>query len=114
MSGGCNSMGNLLQCEKSYLGVFMQEEPSLVSSVWAQRSLGIDLPKNPDSVAPRDVKHVCDSSYPFIQLINSNAVFAEETPINFITTSDGWVIHDYGDAISVSAPHDVKDEGSIV
>ncbi len=80
---------------------------------WAQHSLGIDLPRNLDSVSSADVEFVCNKRYPFLQVINSDAIFAEEATINFITTANGWLIHDYGDAVSVSAPHnEKKQEGS--
>ena len=40
-----------------------------------------------------------------MQLVNVNAVFTEETMVNFIPASTGWIIHDYGEAISTSAVH---------
>jgi hypothetical protein len=93
---------------------------SPISGVWTQRNLGIELPKNLESVTSSDVEYLCDNSYPFLQVVNSDAVFTEETSIDLITASTGWIIHDYGAAISVSASHDMhstkienqKDEGS--
>jgi len=86
----------------------MPTELSLISSIWTQRSLGIELPQDIESLTSVDVEYVCDNFYPFLQLINSEAVFSEETSIKFTTTSTGWVIHDYGDAISTSLPHTTK------
>lgn len=57
------------------------------------------------AVSEADIEYCCNHSYPFLQLVNNNAAFGEELSLNFVTTSTGWVIHDYGDAISVSAPH---------
>ena len=82
--------------------------PKLISNPWAQRSLGISLPKNLGSELHANVEYICDAFYPFLQLVNVNAIFTEETTINFVTASTGWIIHDYGEAISTSAPHDAK------
>ncbi|MBU0744915.1 MAG: hypothetical protein KKE11_06070 [Gammaproteobacteria bacterium] len=83
-------------------------EDSLISNVWTQRSLGIDLSKNLTSVKNSDVEYLCNYLYPFLQLVNSSAIFTDETPIKFITSAAGWIIHDYGEAVSVSAPHDIN------
>lgn len=82
-------------------------ESQPVSDIWTQRSLGIELPQNIEAVSASDVEYICNNSFPFLQVINSDAVFSEETSINFVTASTGWVIHDYGDAISVAAPHNI-------
>lgn len=66
-----------------------------------------------ESASSAEIANLCNSTYPFLQIINSEAVFAEETPVKFITTSTGWVIHDYGDAISISAPHNLKKSAKI-
>lgn len=95
-------MGLILQSEN-----FMTGESPQISNVWVQRSLGVDLSKNRLSFTSVDVEYLCDNCYPFVQLVNANAVFTEETSINFITTPKGWVIHDYGEAISVARPHEV-------
>ena len=83
---------------------FMVEESSLESNVWTQRSLGIELPKDFESLTAFDIKYICNNFYPFLQVINSDAVFSEETKVNFVPASTGWTIHDYGEAISTSAP----------
>jgi hypothetical protein len=83
-------------------------EESSISNIWTQRSLGIDLSKNLPSVRHTDVDYICDNYYPFLQLVNSNAIFTEDTSIKFIPSAAGWTIHDYGEAISASAPHTPK------
>ncbi|MDR1057766.1 MAG: hypothetical protein LBL17_04395 [Coxiellaceae bacterium] len=87
------------------------KESSLVSNVWAQRSLGVDLSQGLTSVTPTDIEYLCNTTYPFLQLVNSDAIFAKEVSINFITIpATGWVIYDYGDAISTSASYGMKAE----
>ena len=86
----------------------MAKESSSVSNIWTQRSLGISLPKNLESELHANVEYLCNNLYPFLQLVNVNAVFTEETMVNFIPASTGWIIHDYGEAISTSAVHGVK------
>lgn len=85
-----------------------KKESSLVTNVWVQRDLGLDLSENLTAVTPTDIEYVCDNVYPFLQVVNGDAVFAEETTVNFIPTTNGWVIHDYSEAISVAAPHEAK------
>ena len=84
-------------------------EESLSFNVWSERDLGVDTfaAKNFDSVSGADIEYYSNFSYPFVQLVNANTVFGEELPLNFITASTGWVIHDYGEAISASAPYSV-------
>src|SRR3972149_7571634 len=86
----------------------MAKESSSVSNIWTQRSLGISLPKNLESELHANVEYLCNNLYPFLQLVNVNAVFTEETMVNFILASTGWIIHDYGEAISASALHGKK------
>jgi hypothetical protein len=62
-------------------------------------------------VSDTDIEYISDHNYPFIQLINPEVEFDKEFSLHLITTSNGWIIHDYGGAISTSAPH-TKD-GSI-
>lgn len=75
--------------------------------VWNERGLGVDtiMAKAYDSVSVNDNQNICDNVYPFVQLINSNAVFFDNQEIKFIQTPQGWSIHDYGQALSVAAPH---------
>lgn len=78
-------------------------------SIWDQRSLGIFSPDNIlDSVSDEDIGYICNYIYPFLQIINTNSTFGEEQMVNCVIASTGWVIHDYGEAMSVSAPHALK------
>lgn len=89
-----------------------QSDATLMSGVWAQRSLGIELPKNIKSALHNDIKYLCNYVYPFIQVVNTDAVFTEETTLTFIPLANGWIIHDYGEAISTAVPHDMKGKKS--
>lgn len=84
----------------------MAEETSDFN-VWSERGLGVDTSATQDfdAVSDADVAYCCNYFYPFIQLVNADAVFGEELPLNFVKASTGWVIHDYGEAISASAPY---------
>ena len=87
-------------------------------NIWSERDLGVDTfaAKAFDSVSDADVEYYSNSSYPFVQLVNANTVFGNEMPLNFVEVSNGWRIHDYGEAISASAPHsgDLKKNASSV
>ncbi len=91
----------------------MAQDPQGVN-IWSQRDLGVDLSTAEVSglASNGNVEYICDHSYPFIQLVDSNAVFSEGQTLNFLTTPNGWVIHDYGEAISVSAPHTAKQQAN--
>ncbi|CAL7959437.1 conserved hypothetical protein [Gammaproteobacteria bacterium] len=84
----------------------MVEETS-VFNIWSERDLGVDAATDQifDVVSEADVEYCRNYFYPFIQLVNTNAVFDEELPLTFVKASTGWVIHDYGEAISTSAPY---------
>ena len=78
-------------------------------NIWNDRELGVDssIAQLLTEVSETDIDYVCNYKYPFLQLINANAVFYEEFPLKFVTASTGWVIHDYGEAISIAAPHEL-------
>lgn len=84
--------------------------------VWNERGLGVDtiMAKAYDSVSTNDNQNMCDSVYPFVQLINSNAVFFDNQEIKFIQAANGWSIHDYGQALSVAAPHNDNRQYAII
>jgi hypothetical protein len=77
-----------------------------LKDIWLQRDQGMDLPLGDvlTTVAPTDIAYICNYIYPFIQLVNSAGNF-EGGVVHFYQSRAGWTIHDYGDAISTSAPH---------
>jgi hypothetical protein len=85
-----------------------------MSSVWNERSLGVKIDASiTDLVSDEDVEYYCNYNYPFLQIVNSAAVFDEELTLHFTTLSTGWVAHDYGVAMSVSSPHDSLQPGTL-
>lgn len=70
---------------------------------WKQHIAGLDL-KEANIFRPithKDIDYLCNK-YPFLQMINSEAKFEGEIIPKFITSQSGWIIHDYGDAMSAS------------
>ena len=91
-----------------------QESSSAKVNVWAERSQGSDQSQDIVStinakISHAEVDYLCNYIYPFLQLVNPNAVFSDEIEIDFINTSNGWIIHNYGEAISCSIPHELED-----
>ena len=85
-------------------------EESFLNAVWKQRELGLSLTSANLYARPSthdDVEYLCDNVYPFLQLVNTAASFGTTVTLNLLTATTGWIIHDYGDAISTSAPHDI-------
>lgn len=88
---------------------FFMVDTKEFENIWKKRELGIDLPKSLwRPVTKDDLVYVSNHIYPFIQLVNSNPSYTGGMKVKFITASTGWVIHDYGDAISTSHPHTYK------
>jgi hypothetical protein len=74
-----------------------------LENIWGKREIGAPIPKI-DVLGPirhQDVLYLL-SRYPFLQLVNINAAFPEEIHPKFVNSESGWVIHDYGDALSAS------------
>lgn len=74
-----------------------------LESVWGQRfeglpAMGIDVHR---PVTHRDIEYLL-SQYPYIQMINPNEGESTPYPVRLVKTKTGWVIHDYGDAMSTS------------
>ena len=84
--------------------------------VWNERGLGVDtiMAQAYNSVSMDDNQILCDNVYPFAQLINSNAVFFDNQEIQFIQLPSGWTVHDYGQALSVAAPHNDNQKCAII
>ena len=84
----------------------MSNQPEInaatLHSVWGRRAL--DLPPEFDlnrAITPEDVAFLANRSI-YIQVINSEAVLSGMAEPVLINTEDGWTIHDYGEAMSVS------------
>jgi|GEM_PF-2930996 len=83
-----------------------EKESSLISNVWVQRNLGVDLAQNLTSVTPGAIDHLCNRVYPYLQVVSSYSTLSDELSIKFIPVGNtGCVIFDYGDALSTSASY---------
>lgn len=84
--------------------------------VWNERGLGVDtiMANAYNSVSTDDNQNLCDNIYPFIQLINSNAIFFDNEEIKFIQLPGGWTVHDYGQALSIVTPHNDNQKHAII
>jgi hypothetical protein len=85
-------------------------EEELLKTIWGQRELGLILPFTPawsPEIMQSSLEYIRKYNYPFLQIINSEAVFTARPKVNFFSMDDGWVIFDYGDAMSVAASHGI-------
>ena len=68
--------------------------------------MGADLVKSIEDAADRpitaeDIQYLLDH-YPYLQILNDRAEFAEAVEPQFVRSHSGWVIHDYIDAMTSS------------
>ncbi|MFT3741329.1 MAG: hypothetical protein QM752_01390 [Gammaproteobacteria bacterium] len=75
-----------------------------LQNLWEERLFGTELPQLEWNrpITPAEVKFLL-SQYPYIQVINSEATWEETIIPRFKRVMSGWVIHDYGEAMSTSA-----------
>ncbi|MGB6976424.1 MAG: hypothetical protein WBE18_03095 [Gammaproteobacteria bacterium] len=80
-----------------------REFDDLLQSVWQRRDRGMPVPPSALNrpVTHKDVEFLVNQ-YPFLQLISTNPEMANVMNPKFITALSGWVIHDYGIALSSS------------
>jgi len=74
-----------------------------LTSVWGRRSLDlpVELLDITRDITREDIAFLTNRSV-YIQVINSKAVLSGMTEPLLVTTEEGWTIHDYGEAMSVS------------
>ncbi|HVV69832.1 MAG TPA: hypothetical protein VHE99_12530 [Gammaproteobacteria bacterium] len=74
-----------------------------LNSLWEERMFGEDIPQIDWNrpVSHQEVEYLL-RLYPYLQMINSEAVWEEEIIPRFKRAPSGWVIHDYGQAMSTS------------
>lgn len=76
-----------------------------LEDIWGKRDAGMRVPVDwSDAIKHDDVEFLLNR-YPFLQMVSTDPSFAEEIKPVFITADSGWVMHDYGDAMS-SSPGD--------
>lgn len=74
-----------------------------LENVWGKRAGGIEV-ANVDWSRPithDDIQYLLDH-YPFLQLLSTDPQFDPNNEPKFITVQSGWVVHDYGAALSSS------------
>lgn len=71
---------------------------------WEERMLGLEIPdidwNRP--ITHEEIQLLLERCYPYVQMINTEASWEENVTTRFIAAPCGWVVHDYGDAMSVS------------
>jgi|WetSurMetagenome_2_1015567.scaffolds.fasta_scaffold222350_1 hypothetical protein len=85
------------------------EERELLKTIWGQRELGVRLPLAPCwrlDTLEQNLEYLKNNLFPFLQLINTTVNFSINNEVKLLRATNGWVIHDYGDAISSCAPNE--------
>ena len=82
-------------------------EENLIGNVWSQREHGLELHELNalGAIGKNDVKYICDHVFPFVQILNGEVNVGNISAVKFVTTNYAWDVHDYGEALSVAAPH---------
>jgi hypothetical protein len=82
-----------------------QSKSQVLQNIWERRSLEIKLPVDSFLGRPfthEDIDYLVNRQYPFLQIINTVTDYHNTSTPAFITLANGWVIFDYGDAMSSS------------
>ena len=92
---------------------FNKQADAFLRDVWGRREQGlppikIDWNKPP---AHEDLEFLL-RKYPFLQIMNTEPDFPIPIVPHFIKVSSGWMVHDYGDAISASPGKDLYGAGN--
>lgn len=75
----------------------------IVDELWGKRAAGVALPEIDWSRAPTEADIAYLMQYfPFIQVISTTPEFPDEIVPEFLKAPSGWVVHDYGAAMSAS------------
>lgn len=83
---------------------FKQESDELKTDIWGERDTGMDMPAIDLNlpITHDDVLYLLNHRFPYLQLISSNPAWEETIVPRFLKARSGWIIHDYGQAMSVS------------
>jgi hypothetical protein len=87
------------------------QEEELLKTIWGQRELNLDflvMPQWLPETLSKNLEYISNTTYPFLQIINTSSIYSRVVNVKFYHTSSGWIIHDYGDAMSSSPPHEVE------
>jgi hypothetical protein len=82
---------------------YTQQAEQLLKELWENRAAGISSPalQWEQLLTPSALSYL-KQRYPFLQIMNSEATFEDTVVPAFKQTTSGWVIHDYGQAMSAS------------
>ncbi len=82
---------------------FSKAANAFIRSVWGDRAIGMDIPAIDWSkpIRHEDVLYLL-RLYPYVQIISSNPQWEETIIPQFRRAGSGWLIHDYGQAMSSS------------
>src|SRR5271170_2101158 len=81
---------------------FSKAANAFLSNVWGDRALGMDITAiDWSKVNHADILFLL-RLYPFVQMISSNPVWEETIIPHFRKAPSGWLMHDYGQAMSCS------------
>jgi hypothetical protein len=74
-----------------------------LKTLWDKRDSGLKLPAIDlfRNITPENIQYLL-SLYPFLQIVNTEAMFIGEVTPKFIQAKSGWIIHDYNEAMSSS------------
>lgn len=72
-----------------------------IKDLWENRTIGITTEPSLDFISKSALAYLREC-YPYLQMISMNAQFEESITPQFKKSSCGWVIHDYGQAMSSS------------
>lgn len=88
------------------------QEEEMLKTIWGQRELNLDfliMPQWIPETLHKNREIISDTIYPFLQIINTSSLYTSASKVKFYHTSCGWIIHDYGDAMSSAPPHEMKE-----
>ncbi len=81
--------------------------------VWGRRAENLPVPElNPDTITPQELENIL-KRYAFVQMLNPEAS-GEYAEIKFLRSRSGWLILNYGNAMSASPGEQLFDHGTYV
>lgn len=81
---------------------FSKAANAFLNNVWGDRSIGMDISAiDWSKVNHADILYLLHL-YPFVQMISSKPVWEETIIPHFRKAPSGWLMHDYGQALSCS------------
>lgn len=92
---------------------FTKKVDAFLKNVWGKRAENLPTPEIDwnKPARPEDMRFLL-KIYPFLQIMSSSPEFPESITPKFIRAKSGWIIHDYGDAMSSSPGKDLFGPGS--